>query len=209
MKYMAKDDSLGEYGKALFYTLCGNVPDLCKLMGKTWEDVIWIYLNGKIEQTLDKPLAPKTDGAILTDQDIMKLALRKDEIMENGDPRILFHKIQAAILSDNVPELMDYLYQGFVKRSLDSKPSSNKYSDAQVLRFISTLILFGREYLGWAEDFSSTALLTSYIELNSQNSTFRPVVIASYASKLPLNDQIRVFSEFLESKFISILFIPY
>ncbi|KAG2236645.1 hypothetical protein INT48_000200, partial [Thamnidium elegans] len=199
VKHMSNDDNLGEYGKALFYTLCGNVTDLCESMGKTWEDIIWTYLNGKVEQALDNTTTRHINNIVLRDKDIMELALEKDDIMDRDDPRILFHQIQIAILSNTVPDLMQRLYQGFVKNVWDSKLAVSKAHYAQVLRFVSTLILFGREYLGWAEDPQSTALLTSYAELNAQPSTFRPVVIASYAAKLAPKDQIRVFSEFLEN----------
>lgn len=199
---MSNDDNLGEYGKALFHTLCGDITYLCESMGKTWEDIIWTYLNGKVEQALDNNTTRHINNIVLNDKDIIELALEKDDIMDRDDPRILFHQIQIAILSNTVPNLMRRLYQGFVNNVWDSKLSVSKTHYAQVLRFVSTLILFGREYLHWAEDPQSTAILASYAELNAQPSNFRPVVIASYAAKLAPKDQIRVFSEFLESKSI-------
>lgn len=193
MTHMSKDVSLGKYGQALFYTLCGNIPDHCKLLGKTWEDVIWIWMNGIVEDTMD-------GKNVEIDQDMISLALEKDKVLEKGDPRILFHHIQSSILTDTIPDMIHTLYKGLIQNVHTPKLNIADFCRENTLRFVSTWILFGRKYLGWKEDTHSTALVAAYVELNTQPRTFRPIVIASYAAKLSLHDQVLVFSNFLESK---------
>jgi hypothetical protein len=43
----------------------------------------------------------------------------------------------------------------------------------QRLRFITTLIIFGLNYLGWEENESMRGILTAFIELNSRDESFR------------------------------------
>lgn len=194
---------MGRYEKALYNALAGNATELYKTECQTWEDVIWAYLNEHVENAIDTQDHTKSNNLnhALLDTTIISLALEKDEIMEKGDPRILFHQIQSAILSNTTQQLMERLHDGYVLNNWDSKLCITDQHRAQALRFISTWILFGRQYLGWKEYDTTTALLSAYTELNAQPATFRPVVIASYAAKLSPNDQIRVFSDFLESKY--------
>lgn len=190
--HMSKDESLGKYGQALYYTLCGNIPDQCELIGKTWEDVIWIYINGIVEDSMD-------GTAAVLNKNIFTLALEKDEILDKGDPRILFHHIQSSILTDTTTDMIYTLYQGLIQNICHPKLNINDFCRENTLRFVSTWILFGRKYLGWKEDTYSTALVAAYVELNTQPQTFRPIVIASYAARLSLHDQVHVFSDFLEN----------
>lgn len=193
MTHMSKHDTLGKYGQALYYTLCGNIPEQCELVGRTYEDVIWICMNGLVEDTMD-------GKNVELSKDMITLALEKDGILEKNDPRILFHHIQSSILTDTVTEMIQILYDGLIKNSHHSKLNINNFCRENTLRFVSTWILFGRKYLGWKEEPLSTALVAAYVELNTQPQTFRPIVIASYAARLSAHDQILVYSNFLEGK---------
>jgi hypothetical protein len=128
------------------------------------------------------------------------LALSKDTILDNNDPRILFHQVQTAILSNTTEDLIQKLHKGYVENQWDDNLQMDSNVKEQFLRFVSTWILFNRQYLKRNEDGKSTDLLAAYAELNAQPDTFRPVVIASYAAKLSELDQVRVFSKFLEGK---------
>lgn len=141
---------------------------------------------------------PTEDKTPLLDQEISQLALQKDKIMDKNDPRILFHQVQIAILSNTTQQLISRLHQGYIKNQWSDTLCMTKEVQAQLLRFISTWILFGRVYLGWKVDKQSTELLAAYTELNAQAEAFRPIVIASYAAKLPGPDQVSVFSKFLQ-----------
>jgi hypothetical protein len=79
--------------------------------------------------------------------------------------------------------------------------SDNSEDRAQLLRFLSTFILYGQQYLGWKENVYSAALISAYAELNGQPSTLRPAVIASYAAKQSPQYHIQIYSNFLQSKY--------
>ncbi|KAI7888136.1 107-domain-containing protein [Mucor mucedo] len=189
--HMAKHEGLGKYGQALYYTLCGNIKEQCELVGKTFEDVIWICMNGLVEDTMDGKTVEITDERI-------RIALEKDEILEKGDPRILFHRIQSSMLNGTVTHMIRTLYDGLIKNTHTADLCVNDFCRENTLRFVSTWILFGRKYFGWKEDPYSTALVAAYVQLNAQPHTFRPIVIASYAARLSLHDQILVYSNFLQ-----------
>lgn len=72
----------------------------------------------------------------------------------------------------------------------------------EALRFISTLLIYGRQYLDWKQDEKSTAIVSYYAELSSTRDYFRPLITAIYASKLPLDAQVSVYSRFLEGKLL-------
>lgn len=197
VKHMAKDGSLGRYQRALYSALAGNAANLYQTECQTWEDVIWAYLNERVENLIDT--GSTNQSSAMLDEKTKALALEKDDVMDADDPRILFHRIQSAILSNSTHQLLQRLHDGFVLNKWSSELHIGEPYRAQALRFVSTWILFEREYCGLKDSLMTTALLTAYTELNAQPASFRPVVIASYAAKLAPNDQIHVFSDFLEN----------
>lgn len=188
---------MGRYQRALYSALAGNAANLYETECQTWEDVIWAYSNERVENLMDKG---DTNGhSAMLDEKTKALALDKDDVMDADDPRILFHHIQSAILSNTTQQLLQHLHDGLVLDKWSSELHIGEQYRAQALRFVSTWILFEREYSGLKESQITTALLTAYAELNAQSASFRPTVIASYAAKLSPNDQIQVFSDFLEN----------
>lgn len=181
----------------MYSALAGNAVNLYETECQTWEDVVWAHLNERVESLIDVENA--TQPSIILDEKISSLALEKDDIMEADDPRVLFHHIQSAILSNTTSRLLQCLHDGFVLNKWSSELHIDDQYRAQTLRFVSTWILFEREYCGLKDSQVTTALLTAYTELNAQPTSFRPVVIASYAAKLSPSDQIHVFSDFLEN----------
>ncbi|KAI8326713.1 107-domain-containing protein [Choanephora cucurbitarum] len=197
-------DSTGKDKRVFYSALAGEALELYDSVGNTWEDIIWIYLNSQIESGIDHQA--ETDSF----EQIAPLALSKDDIMDRNDPRILFHSIQTALLSKTPQEIIKKIYHIYYhqqiqtmagNQTLSSPPlyiSEDKASWDQLLRFVSTLILYGHEYLGWKENMYSAALLTEYANLNADPLEPKPVVIATYASKLSPQYQIQIYSHFLQ-----------
>lgn len=118
---------------------------------------------------------------------------------------MFFHYIQSAILSNQPQQTIREIYLAYTHNEKESQLNPGIYiSDqpeerAQVLRFISTFILYGREYFGWQESLYSAALLSAYSDINAEPSVMRPVVIAAYAAKQSPNHQIKIYSNFLQN----------
>lgn len=121
------------------------------------------------------------------------------------DPRILFHYIQLAILSNQPQEIIRDIYLVYSHNEKESQLnprihiSDQPEERAQILRFLSTFILYSREYFGWQESLYSTALLSAYSDINAEPSVMRPVVIAAYAAKQSPDHQIKIYSNFLQN----------
>ncbi|KAL7321103.1 hypothetical protein PS15m_000915 [Mucor circinelloides] len=205
VQHALKQGSTDRYKNALLNVLAGTSKELYNTTScNTWEDVIWAYLNEKTEAMLDIPLANSTEESFLTD-DIAEIASSKDVIMDKNDPRILFHYILSAILSNQPQRIIHDIYSVY-----SNGPKQNQYNPAiyisdqpeelaQSLRFLSTFILYGRQYFGWQESSDSAALLSAYSEINAGPLIARPTVIAAYAAKQSPDHQIRIFSSFLQN----------
>ncbi|KAI8053652.1 uncharacterized protein B0P05DRAFT_479671 [Gilbertella persicaria] len=168
-------------------------------MCNTWEDVIWVYLNARIEALMDK----NESVNLVLSEEIVNSALSKDHIMERDDPRVLFHHIQMSLLSKNPQDIVKKIYHAYHHKQIKSHHPSLYISEnleirTQLLRFISTFVLYGHEYLGWKETMYSAAFLLDYAKLNTEPTTLRPVVIATYASKQSPQYQIQMYSHFLQ-----------
>jgi hypothetical protein len=198
----------GKYKRAVFATLAGESKELYTTTCDTWEDVIWAYLNELVEDQMDHVDIVNSSNTILLN-DTKQIASQKDLIMDKHDPRILFHHVQLAILSNSAQDTIRKIYQVYL--NIESKDTENPpffFSDnqddrAQLLRFLSTFILYGQQYLGWKENMYSAGFLSAYAELNAQPSTLRPFVIASYAAKQSPQYHIQTYSNFLQSKYIT------
>ncbi|CEG67441.1 hypothetical protein RMATCC62417_03871 [Rhizopus microsporus] len=191
VQYMAKNESLGFYEKLLYDAFAGNThigPSICQ----TWEDVIWVNLNSVVQSAMTKQDSEKL---ILSDS-VAQLALSKDYLLEEGDPRRFFHLVQLALLQDRISDLIDTAYEHFITRN--SFFNLGKEHRIEALRFISTLLIYGRQYLDWKQDEKSIAIVSYYAELSSARDYFWPLITAIYASKLPLDAQVSVYSRFLE-----------
>ncbi|KAI8645373.1 107-domain-containing protein [Parasitella parasitica] len=200
-----KQKSAGKHRKALFNVLAGKSRDLYNTTTcNTWEDVVWAYLNEKIEAMLDAPHSTLNEDSILPD-DIAIIALSKDVIMDKDDPRILFHHVLTAILSNQPQKIIRDIYLAYSngERQSQLEPSiyiSNQPDErAEVLRFLSTFILYSREHCGWQENLYSTQFLSAYSSVNADPGVMRPVVIAAYAAKQPPDQQIEIYSTFLQN----------
>jgi hypothetical protein len=62
------------------------------------------------------------NNSIILD-DIKRTASSKDEIMDKHDPRILFHHIQSALLSNSVPDMIKKIYQAY--HNMEIKDTEN------------------------------------------------------------------------------------
>ncbi|CEP17617.1 hypothetical protein [Parasitella parasitica] len=173
--------STGKYRKALFNLLAGKSKELYDTtVCNTWEDVVWAYLNEKIEAVLDAPQTALIDDSILPDE-IATIALSKDVIMDKN--------IYLVFIDDkNQNQLEPKIY-------ISDQPKER----AEVLRFLSTFILYNREYCGWQENLYSTQLLSAYSNVNAEPNVMRPVVIAAYAAKQSPDQQITIYSNFLQN----------
>ncbi|KAI8380807.1 nuclear pore protein 84/107 [Blakeslea trispora] len=175
-----------------YNVLAGEASELYESAGNTWEDVLWIYFNSQIENGIDNPIETHD----LITESIVQLASSKDDIMDRDDPRVLFHAIQLALLSKHPQEMIKKIYHTYYHQQIQTMADRSSWN--QLLRFISTLILYGHEYLGWKENMYSAALLTDFANLNANPLQPKPVVIATYASKLSPQYQIQMYSHFLQ-----------
>lgn len=99
-----------EYKRAVYATLAGESNELYDTVCDTWEDVIWAYLNERLECLMDRDQICTSNSSVLLNE-IKQVASRKDTIMDKHDPRILFHYIQSAILSNSTQDMIKKIYQ--------------------------------------------------------------------------------------------------
>lgn len=77
-----KQKSSGKYRKALLDVLAGKSNELYDTtICNTWEDVIWAYLNEKVETMLDTPHSTLNEESIVSSS-VAKIASLKDCIMK-------------------------------------------------------------------------------------------------------------------------------
>ncbi|KAF1797929.1 107-domain-containing protein [Mucor lusitanicus] len=202
VSHALKQEPADRYKSALLHVLAGTSKELYDTTAcNTWEDVIWAYLNQETEAMLDVPHANSAGDSFLTD-DIAKIASSKDVILDRDDPRILFHHILSAILSDQPQRIIHDIYSvysGSEKQHPSIYISDQPEERAQTLRFLSTFILYGRQYFGWQESADAAALLSAYSEINAGPAIARPIVIAAYAAKQSPDLQTRIYSNFLQN----------
>jgi hypothetical protein len=82
------------------------------------------------------------------------------------------------------------------------------YSDdaifrAHLLRFLSTLILYGAYYLNLKDTKYTSAILSDYCDMNSKGNTVRPKVVAGYTGLRMPKRQKQLYSNLLQSKYLS------
>ncbi|KAI9481247.1 MAG: nuclear pore protein 84/107 [Benjaminiella poitrasii] len=201
-----KEKEIGDCKRVLFEAIGGRTEYLYEYKCDTWEDVIWTHLNSRTEDLIDIPegLAKDNSGIILTEQ-VRKLATSKDLIMDKDDPRILFHHFQAAILSNSAQDIIKHVCQALVHQESDNtlNPHIHISHDTNyrelILRFVSTLILYGCRFLGWQENVYTAAILSAYGELNADPTVIRPLVIATIASERTPEYHIPFYSHFLQN----------
>ncbi|CAO3698446.1 unnamed protein product [Rhizopus stolonifer] len=189
VKNLAKDPSAGIYERLLYSTLAGDINSLLKSSTcQSWEDVVWANLN-------TTALEGKSDMMHILPVSVFNLAASKDQLLERGDPRLFFHKVQTFIIQNNIDGLFEELYSTFVKKKFYYiKPEFIP----EALRFIATLVLYGRHYFGWTNDEKLTAIVGQFTELYAQDDHFKPLAIAIYTSKLSKEGQLLVYSQFLQ-----------
>ncbi|KAI8975223.1 nuclear pore protein 84/107 [Mycotypha africana] len=169
-------------------------------MCKTWEDVVWSYLNAEVEEMLDKSEHLKmTDPTPILPSGVVSLANSKDKILRSDDSRTIFHFIQACLLSNNIEKMIHGFYHAFFNTEESSTTKNDPEQQAQLLRFLSTLITYGQKLLGWKENRYSFAIISKYASLNAEPEHLRPAVIASFAAKQSAENQIRIYSHFLQN----------
>ncbi|KAI9281046.1 nuclear pore protein 84/107 [Sporodiniella umbellata] len=180
----------------LYNTLLGNTDSLTEsVLCQTWEDIVWAYLNGFLTEELE---LSRTSTSAYSYKEAFNRANFKDCILEKGDPRIFFHKVQSFIIQNDIGGLIEELYKAFVLKNAYSDLYTRPECFPGALRFAATLVLYGRQYCEWIEDDKSTAIVAQFTEFNSQADFFKPLTVIVYTSKLSQADQLSVYSKFLE-----------
>ncbi|KAK9766655.1 Nucleoporin nup84 [Basidiobolus ranarum] len=203
---LAKEESLDVYERAMYAALCGDVENLLPAC-KSWEDYIWGYYNALIENQVEQYLKqnhrntesgelPIPNLEHMTKEDIfMNIAKNPNEGLSAlaKDP---YRYIQTMIILNRIDELIiemsDTLtasHNGLWQNS-DEPPV-----DPRILRFLSHLVLYLTSLGIELPSTEANNIVKCYVELLIQLK--KNNLVAFYASKLPEDLQVEVYSTFL------------
>ncbi|XP_069673510.1 nuclear pore complex protein Nup107 [Periplaneta americana] len=193
---LAEDKRMPLHTRATFGSLCGHLSSLIAVC-KTWEDLLWAYLRTLVDIRVEKEIRSSSvyeyvqlpDNYWRNEIDIeevfSELAASKEEDIRKGAFEMV-HRIQQFLILDQVGTLMNEM-EKWIKLPGEERPQS--------LRFLSHLILFFR-LIGRAEkEDIGDAVIQAYVkELMQMRDSH---LVAHYVAKLPQEDQVLLYAEFL------------
>ncbi|ORX49494.1 hypothetical protein DM01DRAFT_1338168 [Hesseltinella vesiculosa] len=178
---LVADASLGEYGKAVYGLMMGDVNYVLPVCD-SWESVVWAYYHTEMHGNTTRSL-----------EECLAVAKEKDMSVAQSDPTLAFsHDIQTLALIGRLDLLChdpDYL----------QKYTWNDKQERQLLRrFLALVVIYARTCLALDTERHSAgdALVADYADLFRQAS-FQPAFVALYASFLRHDKQIEYFAQFL------------
>ncbi|KAJ1950816.1 Nucleoporin nup84 [Linderina pennispora] len=202
---LAQDEDNKLYDRALYAALSGRLDEVL-LVSKSWEDIVWAYVNAMIEERVDKDVV--RENSLYIPAETMSLghiqskyppveglkqvfeAMRSHESdAVKKETETPFHRLQTAIILDGFAE-----YIADFAQKLRSDALSEDEGD--LLRFVVHAALYMRQ-VGF--DLPSDAVETVLEEYIDQLSLDKHhELVALYTSQLPAEKQTEVYAEFLQ-----------
>ncbi|CAO3608629.1 unnamed protein product [Cunninghamella blakesleeana] len=200
-KGLIHQNGLGKYGKAMYGVLSGDTQRQLEVC-QSWEDIIWTYYNSQIEYGLNQTANKITvsDDLCTLDKKYKKMADQKDDHLPSQDVSHFFHLVQSYILNKQPSQLFEIINSNIKNNSnlkaMDIKNDKEIYKHIQ--RFLAALAIYANIHLNLPkENSNSGSLVYNYAEQYQDPATFNPTILATYASMLDDENQVALFSDFL------------
>lgn len=194
---LSEDKRAGEYYRAIYASLCGNLRQLLSI-SKSWQDALWAH----VKSLLDIKVESEIRGGVLNIYTPMPEEYWKNEMdiedifdalqaskysnirLQSSKPD---HLIQKYLILDQIPKLMDE-----IEALVDSGTCT-----AQFLRFVAHLTLFLRQIGRSTNDRIGHKVLAAYVQVLIEIGD--PNLVAFYTATLPQEDQITTYAYYLEN----------
>ncbi|KAI9306239.1 107-domain-containing protein [Cunninghamella echinulata] len=200
-KGLIHQSGLEKYGEALYGVLIGDIQHQLQVC-QSWEDIIWAYYNSQIEYGLNEianKLALSEDLSTLNNK-YKEIADQKDNNLPSQHVNHFFHLIQSHILNKQLHSLFELIYLHMTdKKSLKAMDIMNDVGiHKHMHRFMATLAIYANMYFSLPkENTNSGWLIYTYAEQYQNPAIFNPTLLAIYAAKLNEDNQVELFSNFL------------
>ncbi|XP_001602744.1 nuclear pore complex protein Nup107 [Nasonia vitripennis] len=193
---MSNDARVGQYYRAIYSSLCGNVKQLLTI-ANSWQDGLWAYMKTLLDIKVEaevRGFMPKSYIALPEDYWKGENTLEDifDELEASANPVIASqakepaHRIQKYLILDEITTLIDDA-ENMIEQ---------KTCDAQFLRFLAHLVLFFRQIGKNLNEQAADKILLEYVKLLMEMGD--PLLIAFYTATLPRESQTANYAHFLE-----------
>ncbi|XP_011497045.1 PREDICTED: nuclear pore complex protein Nup107 [Ceratosolen solmsi marchali] len=193
---LSNDVRVGQYYRAIYSSLCGNVNQLLTI-ANSWQDGLWAYMKTLLDIKVEaevRGFMPKTYIALPDEywkgentlDDIFDELEASNNIVISAQASDPAHRIQKYLILDEVATLMDEIESIIDKKTCDS----------QFLRFLAHLVLFLKQIGKNLNKQIADKVLLEYVKVLIEFGD--PILIAFYTSTLPKEMQITNYAKFLE-----------
>ncbi|CAI2171343.1 19333_t:CDS:10 [Funneliformis geosporum] len=191
--YCSNQENLDVYDRAIYGVLSGNYESIIPIC-RTWEDYIWAYYNSLIESQQEEVKHARHMG--VNDDDDLPINIKvitPKEIFDRDFDLEKFHIIQKLIILNDSKEMVKQLKVEIIDRRLRRE---DEIAYVHFLRLATHLILYLRDLMLSTPDKESNDIIKLYTELLIECQQNK--LIALYASKLPRDISIELYSSFLK-----------
>ncbi|KAL7307217.1 hypothetical protein TKK_0000940 [Trichogramma kaykai] len=193
---LSNDIRVGQYYRAIYSSLCGNINQLLSI-ANSWQDGLWAYMKtlldikveAEVRGFMPKSYVPlpdeywKGENSLEDIFDELEASKNSAISIQANEPA---HKIQKYLILDNIPMLMEDL----------ETIINQKTCDGQFLRFIAHLVLFLRQIGKNLNEKIADKILLEYVKVLMELGD--PTLVAYYVSTLGRDAQIINYAKFLE-----------
>ncbi|XP_012287801.1 nuclear pore complex protein Nup107 isoform X2 [Orussus abietinus] len=193
---ISQDKRVGQYYRAIYSSLCGNVKQLLDV-ALSWQDGLWSYVKAVLDIAVESeirgfmpikyPSMPEEywKNEMSLEQIFTELQASKNDVIrfQANKPD---HLIQKHLILDQIPQLMDE-----IEKMVDSGTCTSQF-----LRFLAHLVLFLRQIGKGAKYKIGDKVLLAYVRVLIEMGD--PILVAFYTTTLPLEDQVTNYASYLE-----------
>ncbi|XP_043268599.1 nuclear pore complex protein Nup107 [Venturia canescens] len=194
---ISQDPRVGQYYRAIYASLCGNLQHLLTVAA-SWQDELWAYMKCLMDIEVESEVrGVMAKNYISMPDDYWKSKVGLEDIFANlqASKNAVVqsqackpdHLIQKYLILDQVPQLLEQM-----RIWIDSGNSINP----QFLRFLAHLVLFFRQIGKDDRDQIGDKVLLAYVRVLIEIGD--PTLVAFYTATLPQEDQITNFANYLE-----------
>lgn len=194
---MADSRKIDDYSRAIAGALCGHLESLTNVNGESWWDLLWAFLKVQIDIRVESEIRsccvrsycsmPESywNGKMSLEQIFAELEASNSLNVKTA-AKTTIATIQKFLILDDITGLMDHIN----KTLNDDVPP-------QMLRFLAHLVLFIRQIGRNHHEDIGDRTIRSYVQCLMKLGDAQ--LVAFYTAALPVAQQIKLYSEFLET----------
>lgn len=195
---MAESKKLDDYTRAVAGSLSGNLDSLLNVCNESWWNLLWAYLKVNIDIRVESEIRsccarnycemPEKywDSKMSLERIFAELDGNKN-LNVKATARTSFAIIQKFLILDDIKSLLEHMNE--VLETEDATP--------QMLRLFAHLVLFIRQIGRGHQEEIGDRIIRSYVQCLMKLGDAQ--LVAFYTAALPSNQQIQIYSEFIEN----------